>query len=105
MDEYTEKYMQDNTEVFREASIDNAIRKIKIGGNKFNNLQDYVIALMKELDRNGDVVISFDEFAAGLKRMEIYMTQHEIHTLMRKFDHNNDGKISMEEFYNTLAQA
>lgn len=64
-----------------------------------------MIELIKELDRNGDNLISFDEFSAGLERMGIHLTDHEIHALVRVFDHNKDGKISMEEFYNTLAAA
>lgn len=62
-----------------------------------------MIDLIKVLDKNGDNLISFDEFTAGLSRMGIHLTDHEVHVLLRKFDHNKDGKISMEEFYNTLA--
>lgn len=58
---------------------------------------------MKTLDKNGDNLISFDEFSGGLKKMGVHLTDHEVHVLLRVFDHNKDGKISMEEFYNTLA--
>lgn len=49
-------------------------------------------------------MISFEEFTAGLRALNIHVSDHEEHVLMRRFDHNQDGKISMEEFYNTLAQ-
>lgn len=62
-----------------------------------------MIQLIKELDKNGDNLISFDEFSAGIKKMGIVLTDQEIHMLVWRFDHNKDGKISMEEFYNTLA--
>jgi Ca2+-binding EF-hand superfamily protein len=104
-DEYTDKYMEDNDDTFPEASVQNILGKIKKGAAAYNSLQAYVIALMKELDKNGDGVISFKEFSDGLKKMSIFVTSHEEHTLMRKFDHNNDGVISMEEFYNTLADS
>ncbi len=102
-DEYTEKYMEDNVEVFPQSSIDIVMQKIKAGAHAFPSLQEYAIKLLKELDINGDGVICFDEFAIGLKKLEIFLTDQEVHTLVRKFDHNRDGRISLEEFYNTLA--
>jgi Ca2+-binding EF-hand superfamily protein len=102
-DKYTEKYMEDNEEVFPESSIEAVVAKIKSGSRAYASLQEYVIALIKALDKNGDGMISFEEFSSGLKQMQIFVTDHETHTLVRKFDHNGDGKISMEEFYNTIA--
>ena len=67
-DEYTEKYMEDNPDVFREASFDNVIAKIKKGAQGSNSLQEYVISLIQSLDKNGDGVISFEEFCGGLKQ-------------------------------------
>ena len=104
-DEYTEKFMEDNADLYPEADFATIINKIKKGGDSYNSLQEYVIALIKRLDRNGDGVISFEEFTAGLRGMNIFVTDHEEHALMRKFDKNRDGKISMEEFYNTLAES
>ena len=103
-DEYTEKYMEDNPDLFPEASIENVLRKIKKGATKYRNLQEYVIELIKYLDKNGDGAISFEEFTIGLKSMNIFVSNHEEHTLMRRFDKNGDNVISMEEFYNTLAE-
>ena len=104
-DEYTHKYMEDNAEVFPQASIDVILNKIKAGAYSYPSLQDYAIAMIKKLDTNGDEVISFDEFKVGLQGMNIFLTDHEVNTMLRVFDHNQDGKISMEEFYNTLAAA
>jgi hypothetical protein len=102
-DEYTHKYMEDNFDQFPHASIDHVLEKIKKGAYSYPSLQEYAIELMKHLDKNGDQVISFDEFKQGMKELNIFLNEHELNTLIRVFDHNNDGQISMEEFYNTLA--
>jgi Ca2+-binding EF-hand superfamily protein len=103
-DEYTEKYMEDNTDQFPEASYNTIIKKILAKGDKFPTLQEYTVYLLAKLDRNGDRFIDFRELGDGLRGLGINITNHEQHSLMRKFDKNGDGKISMEEFYNTLAE-
>ena len=102
-DEYTEKYMESNSQVFPEASIDAILDKIKKGAKGYPTLQEYVIALMKILDKNNDGFVDIGEFAEGLKTINIFTTIHEQHALLRKFDFNGDGKVSMEEFYNAMA--
>ena len=102
-DEYTEKYMEDNANIFPEASVDDLMNKIKLQGAGSANLQEYAIELMKKLDKNNDGFVDIKEFSEGLRAMGIYASKHEEHMLMRKFDVNGDQKISMEEFYNCLA--
>lgn len=59
--------MEDNPDQFPEASIQRVLIKIKKGASAYNSLQEYVIALIRQLDKNGDGVISFKEFCDGLK--------------------------------------
>jgi Ca2+-binding EF-hand superfamily protein len=102
-DEYTEKYMEDNPAVFNEASIEAFLDRIKEGGAKFANMQEYAIHLMRVLDKNNDGVVDMNEFSRGLELLGVNASKQEQHLLLRRFDLNGDGKISMEEFYNTLA--
>lgn len=103
-DEYTEKYMEDNSDVFPEASLRAIIEKIKAPAANYPSLQEYAIDLLAKLDRNNDKFIDFEEFTEGLNMMKINVTAHEKHALMRRFDVNGDGRISLQEFYDTLAQ-
>jgi hypothetical protein len=103
-DEYTAKYMEDNCEVFPESSLAGIFGKVLAPARNFPSLQDFAVDLLSKLDKNGDQVLDFNEFTAGLRSLNIHVTNHEETALMRRFDANGDGKISMEEFYNTLAK-
>jgi EF-hand domain-containing protein 1 len=62
-DEYTEKYMEDNGDVFPEASLRAIISKIKAPARNYPSLQAYAIELLQKLDKNGDKHIDFVEFS------------------------------------------
>ena len=59
--------MEDNPDQFPEACLEKLLNKIKKGHTQYKNLQEYVIALIAFIDKNGDGVISFKEFCDGLK--------------------------------------
>ena len=103
-DEYTEKYMEDNSTVFPEVSLQSIINKIKAPAKNYPSLQAYAIDLLKRFDKNGNKFVDINEFANGLRSMKIHITNAEEHAIFRRFDKNNDNKISMEELYNVLAQ-
>ena len=76
-DEYTEKYMEDNGEVFPEASYRDIINKIMAPAKDASSLQAYAIDLLSKLDKNGDKHVDFVEFCEGLREMGINVTNHE----------------------------
>ena len=76
-DEYTEKYMQDNGDIFPEASIRAIINKIKAPARNYPDLQAYAIDLLKKFDKNNNKFIDFNEFTEGLRAMNITITNHE----------------------------
>ena len=85
-DEYTEKYMEDNSQIFPEASSDVIIDKIKRGAKEHANMQDYAVHLLKTLDKNNDGFVDINEFSIGLKSLGIFVSKHEEHSLLRRFD-------------------
>ena len=58
--------MEENAEVFREASIEALVDKIKKGSRSFPSLQEYAVHLVKVLDKNNDSFVSLNEFVTGL---------------------------------------
>ena len=76
-DEYTEKYMQDNGDIFPEASFKAIIAKIKVPAKNYPDLQTYAIEILKKFDKNNNKFIDFDEFTEGLRAMNINITNHE----------------------------
>jgi len=66
-DEYTEKYMEDNPDIFPEQNIQNILSKIKKPMRNYPSLQDYCVDLLCKLDKNNDGKIDFEEFTAGLR--------------------------------------
>jgi hypothetical protein len=59
--------MEDNGDVFSEANFEAVMTKIKKGASAFNSVQEYAIALIRKLDRNGSGFAKFNEFNEGLQ--------------------------------------
>mgnify|MGYP001559644968 FL=1 len=60
-DEYTEKYMEDNPEIFPQSNAIYVLNKIKEGASWFANVNEFAIQLVWALDKNGDGQVSMDE--------------------------------------------
>jgi hypothetical protein len=69
--------MEDNGEVFPEASYHHIMNKIKSNASKFDSLQEYAIYLLKQLDVNDDKFVDYHEFGNGLRAMGINITNQE----------------------------
>jgi Ca2+-binding EF-hand superfamily protein len=51
-----------------------------------------------KIDRNGDKVISYQEFVDIVKSFNLGLTQDQVYDLMRSVDSNKDGHIDYTEF-------
>jgi len=102
-DDYTEKYMEDNFDIFPEADLLQVFRKIKKAAAAYNTMQEFAIQLLRKLDPKGTGMCRLDDLFAGLQQMNVFLTSHEQHLVIRKFEVEQSGQLAMEDFYNSLA--
>ena len=67
-DEYTDKYMEDNSDQFPEQDFINIIQKIKKSGTSYKNMQDFALDLIRKLDSSGKGFVQLKDFVSGLKK-------------------------------------
>jgi len=73
-DEYTHKYMKTKLDVFPEADIEFVIAKLKQNAKNYKHYNDYLVALIKQLDKNGNGTIEFEDLVIGLKELGFNLT-------------------------------
>lgn len=61
------------------------------------NYEQFLINLLRYIDRKNQGKVEFIDVACGLKELGITLTLQEIYTLMRAFDKCNDWKLNMKE--------
>jgi len=67
-DEYTKKYMIDNSELFRDSDLEFVINRLRQGSLQFNCIDDYAIEVIKTLDPNGNHYVDAKEIIACFKK-------------------------------------
>lgn len=67
-------------------------------------MKDYVNALMRKFDSDGDGIITFNELSEGVKKLQIYLSYKEKQALMRKLDLDANGELSSQELYQVLSK-
>lgn len=83
-------------------SVDQTLRKIAAGADKFGSLKEYTKNIVTRFDKNKDGYISFDELCQGFASLSIYLTPQEKKALMNTLDLNSDGEITAKEIEQTL---
>ena len=81
-----------------------ALKKIAAGAEEYGSMREYVNALMKKFDNDGDGLITFDELSNGLKKLNINLTQKEKQALMKKLDLDANGELSSQELFSVLSK-
>jgi len=101
-DEYTKKYMRDNAEIFRDSDCSEVIGRIRTSANGYNNLDDYLVNILKVLDPQNKGFISSDEIVEGFKKFNLYLSTQEIISLTDYLKVDDNGNYSMEDLYNLI---
>jgi Ca2+-binding EF-hand superfamily protein len=56
-------------------AADVALKKLAAGAEEYGgNMKQYVEALMRKFDYDGDGIITFNELAEGVKRLNIFLS-------------------------------
>ena len=77
-DEYTKKYMENNSDIFIDSNIKNVISRIRIGSINFGEYQDFLIHLLYAIDPNATNFATKDEIINGFKSFKIYLSDQEL---------------------------
>jgi hypothetical protein len=101
-DEFTHNYMSERANVFKGASAENVINKIKKAAGNFQSYDQFLINILRYVDNRNQGCVEFIDLANGLKELGITLTLQEIYTLMRAFAKNGQWKLDMKGFYQAL---
>ena len=101
-DEYTKKYMENNSDIFIDSDVKNVISRIRIGSINFGEYQDFLIHLLYVIDPHATNFATKEEILNGFKSFHIYLSDQELDTLISKLKVQG-GKYSMEDLYNCLS--
>lgn len=101
-DEYTRKYMNDNAEIFIDSDLNMIIPRILQGSCKYENIEEYLVHVLKEIDPEGKHFVTLEEIEEGFKKLEVFLTKQELSSISFKIEKNGDGLYSMESLYNLL---
>ena len=101
-DEYTKKYMRDNAEVFRDSDASGIIERIRLASNKYDNLDKFLIEMLRAIDPSGKGFVNKDTILEGFKRFGLFLTTQELITLTDELRKDANGLCSMEDLYNLI---
>ena len=94
--------MRDNAEIFRDSDCSEVIERIKTAGNCYDNMETYLVTLLKILDPQNKGFISADEIKEGLKHFNLYLSTQELISLTDYLKKDENGNYSVEDLYNLL---
>jgi len=104
-DNYTEKYMKDNPEMFEDSDLTSVIDRIRKSAMKYNILEEFGVDILSKFDPKGVGYVSKNGIQNGLKEFNIFLSAQEIVTLDDALRHDDNGNLSMEDFYNVVIQS
>jgi Ca2+-binding EF-hand superfamily protein len=91
--------MRDNAEIFRDSDCSEVVERIRVSGNNYENMEKYLVDILKVIDPNNKGYVSGEEIREGFKKFNLYLTTQELITLLDYLKRNKDGLYSMEDLY------
>lgn len=73
-DEFTHRYFKSKPDVFKSADINTVLLKLRQPANRYPSFNDYLVDLIRKLDKKGYGVINFNELATGLQELGFNLT-------------------------------
>ena len=101
-DEYTRKYMENNSDIFIDSDIKNVVSRIRMSSSSFGEYQDFLIHLLYAIDPRANNYATKEDISNGFKSFKIYLSEQELDTLISKLKVQGN-MYSMEDLYNYLA--
>lgn len=101
-DEYTKKYMLDNSEIFRDSDIKTLVGRLRMPVAQFKEMDQYLVNLLRIIDPRSQHFVSKEDIDYGMKQFGVYLSQQELITLIDRLRKNDLGYYSMEDLYNLI---
>lgn len=91
--------MKSKPEVFKEADIEFVLDRLKKKAKEFKSLDEFLVTLIKKLDKNKNAMVEFEELIEGMRDLGYNLSYQEFYTLMRYFDTDGNWLLSLEELF------
>ena len=101
MDEYTRKYMRDNSEVFKDSDINLIYNRIHAVAQKQGDEDEFLVKMLAYIDPNGTNWANSDAIENGFKALGVTLSPQQVSTIcgcLRREGMN----YSMEDLFNLM---
>lgn len=75
---------------------------IQARGRIFGRTPQSIAETFRAMDRNGDHILSLEEFQEGMKRLDLGFSRDQVLELLEDFDIDRSNSIDLDEFLNAL---
>jgi hypothetical protein len=100
-DEYTRKYMRDNSEVFKDSDIDLIYNRIHAVAQKQGDEDEFLVKMLAYIDPNGTNWANSDAIENGFKALGVTLSPQQVSTICG-FLRREGMNYSMEDLFNLM---
>ena len=100
-DEYTRKYMRDNSEVFKDSDINLIYNRIHAVAQKQGDEDEFLVKMLAYIDPNGTNWANSDAIEAGFKSLGVTLSPQQVSTICG-FLRREGMNYNMEDLFNLM---